>query len=876
MPTMFLGLVHATLAAMIASVSQGDIQQRTGHYLLENPSPLPWICQSLCSCALDGHSKLYHGNCSYRQLDRLPNNLSSSFVNLNFSHNFIENVRGLAFHQLASLQTLDLSYNRLTSLDEMAFTGLHSLVQLKLDTNRLTFLQDKPAFKPGVFVDLQHLRILNIKNNSMSCAESCDYPDTAFAHLKNLRELFLDGLPNKTFGPGFRNLSLLHTLDIGTQHGGCSMPFLEKNTFTNFEPTNLTNLTLQHCNIKDIHPDSFLPLKVIHTINFEWNRLTFQKLKIGLTGLSTSPIKTLRLVHIEYFGLDFRLPSTTFEPIKNTNLTSLVFQDSGISKICDDFIKYLPSSLENLDLSENNIVKGKQTWAKYAPFLLKHLVSFNGCCQEPGEQFHQNTSGLKEATDFQTFHFSSQTTAYMDLTQNLCPSSNRLTIPLPSKLRYFYLQNNNLQFGCIPPIIFLQPNSISHIDISNNKMELQGPLLGLHKLRIINLSNGQSSILGQSFFQDMPSLEQIILANNNLNCLANDTEGHTFSIPGKLKHLDLSNCNIETLHESILKGQHQLQTLVLRSNSLKHWQVKVGHMTNLQNLDLSHNQLTTIESSARGDLEVAMRNSALRISFLGNQIQCSCENLEFLRWLDQHQKFFILLSSYTCTLLGKKNERLANLPHLIKKLELHCLQDNIIIASSVSFAALILIITLTALLYRHRWKVRFLKNQLALRLRLYQPLTDEEDNDVVSYDAFLSYEDSLHRFIVNTIYPNLEQQRGLQLCIHTRDFMPGTAIAINIYRAVHYSKKTITFITEAYFRSEWCMYELEMAYLESVHTGRQKLLPVLMEQIDFTTLPRDIQKIFQSLTYLDYTNMDEEQFLQRTAESLQSDCDHQM
>ncbi len=42
----------------------------------------------------------------------------------------------------------------------------------------------------------------------------------------------------------------------------------------------------------------------------------------------------------------------------------------------------------------------------------------------------------------------------------------------------------------------------------------------------------------------------------------------------------------------------------------------------------------------------------------------------------------------------------------------------------------------------------------------------------------------------------LEEDHGFELCVHSRNFIGGTAIATNIVNAVRMSRRTIIFLTE--------------------------------------------------------------------------------
>jgi hypothetical protein len=63
---------------------------------------------------------------------------------------------------------------------------------------------------------------------------------------------------------------------------------------------------------------------------------------------------------------------------------------------------------------------------------------------------------------------------------------------------------------------------------------------------------------------------------------------------------------------------------------------------------------------------------------------------------------------------------------------------------------------------------------------------------------------------------------GFKLCIHERDFIPGNDIASNITSAVHNSRKTVVVMSQNYRQSYWCMFEYNMARMESIYARNKE------------------------------------------------------
>ncbi|CAC5407068.1 unnamed protein product [Mytilus coruscus] len=143
----------------------------------------------------------------------------------------------------------------------------------------------------------------------------------------------------------------------------------------------------------------------------------------------------------------------------------------------------------------------------------------------------------------------------------------------------------------------------------------------------------------------------------------------------------------------------------------------------------------------------------------------------------------------------------------------------IVVTIGIAFSA----ITITAgLAYRYRLKIRYI---YYITKGKYTKLKLAENNKIYSYDAFISYADREENFIINECIPNLEETGNKKLCIHQQDFIPGEDITLNITNAIHDCKKTICIITRAFLDSYYCMFEFNMARMESIYArGGENIL----------------------------------------------------
>lgn len=124
------------------------------------------------------------------------------------------------------------------------------------------------------------------------------------------------------------------------------------------------------------------------------------------------------------------------------------------------------------------------------------------------------------------------------------------------------------------------------------------------------------------------------------------------------------------------------------------------------------------------------------------------------------------------------------------------------------------------------------------------------------YDAFVSYSSKDEAWVMRQLVPNLERPAagapGLRLCLHHRDFRPGTAVLENIEAAIYNSRHTICVVTRHFLRSEWCSLEFQLASLRLLCDGSDVLLLVFLEEIPEHCLSpfTRLRKIVRQKTYL--------------------------
>lgn len=103
------------------------------------------------------------------------------------------------------------------------------------------------------------------------------------------------------------------------------------------------------------------------------------------------------------------------------------------------------------------------------------------------------------------------------------------------------------------------------------------------------------------------------------------------------------------------------------------------------------------------------------------------------------------------------------------------------------------------------------------------------------YDAFIAHS-SKDKRIVEEVLQQLEE-RGITCCYSRRDNVAGVDIISFMENAVVCSRKTIAFISKDFLESPYCKKERDLALLKAVKTGKDVLIPLILDDVAFENLP---------------------------------------
>ncbi|KAL3848105.1 hypothetical protein ACJMK2_018984 [Sinanodonta woodiana] len=395
--------------------------------------------------------------------------------------------------------------------------------------------------------------------------------------------------------------------------------------------------------------------------------------------------------------------------------------------------------------------------------------------------------------------------------------------------------------------------SLHTLDASNiTSVKWTRHIVGLNNLKILDLSYNLCTNIDKHFFANFNTLETLLIGHNLLGSLImKDVKGKLLRNLHFVKKLDISHNSISFIPSKFFQGLSSLEIVDVSKNFLQTANFEIDHMKKLSQLDFRENLLTSIPANMLRHLHDIDSNN-ISIYLENNPLKCVCDDLDFLNWIvnEKNRITFANVEKTNCKFNGISRS-IRDIKLVINALDKHCANYTIIISiASLSFAIFI-IITITGLIYRYRWKLRYFYYMTKSRYRGYTSL-NEHDSENYQYHAFLSYAESNLRLVKFTLLAKLEAE-GLHVCIHHRDFMPGQPISANIAHAIHCSRRTVVLLDDDYLSSYWCMYELNMVRMESIYSrkGENILVLVLNEGIDKCKLPLELMDIIHSNTYIE-------------------------
>ncbi|BFZ02644.1 hypothetical protein BsWGS_05683 [Bradybaena similaris] len=803
-------------------------------------------------------------DCTGCRLGYVPDDLPRNISHLLLADNNLNNdaLRDDVFANYSQLVALQLDSNNITVLPDNVFRGLLNLKSLSLYNNSIILdwtFRRSIVFKP--LNNTLETLIMNRNTNDTNEAVQRIYPDLALSVLKRLSRLHIDGLRNASFRSGFQKLTNLTVLSMaGYKDGYCNLTSISSATFMNVK--NLTFLNISDCNLNgsQIDQDAFSPLGRLQVLDVSNNYdLGIQAVGDFMHGLRNNVhltrLKMQRVVN--RFTPCIVVYKHTLRYFKSTRLRVIEAMDNEIEMIEEGALDFLPSSLKVVNLTNNRIMFGAYWKDMMSLTSLEKLYLDGYITPVKFPLFYPSQNSLcsyhPKITNYDTSQDSQELDKKCDCgATEYLQDEEAFILPLPPKLRNLTMHSNSLAYKVIN-LSFCPNNSLSSVDLSGNMFPLlEGPVTGLQNVKYLNLSSCFIQTIKELFFDSFNSLEYLNLFENLLgDCLDKDLNGSIFDNLNHLKYLNLSFNNIYRLHWKIFKDLEDIEILDLSTNRISHIAFKVDHMKNLTFLDLRKNDITSLDQGLRDLVDSLLSaNQSVSIDMRENPIYCDCYNLDFIEWVVRTNVFGDNYTLYYCK-YPIENQTAVPMPYgygdEVAKLRRQCSTHVGLLLAVIGATLLVMAAIIGILLYRFRWTLRYWYH--AAKMKIY---TAHKISEEFEYDVFVSYASDDVDFVLQELSPELSGQRRLKLLVHGENFQTGRHIADNIYMAVRQSRKTLVILTTNMLRSHWCNYELQMARLESINTGRDVLVILFLEEIPPNTMSVNMLSYIKTSTYISY------------------------
>lgn len=361
-------------------------------------------------------------------------------------------------------------------------------------------------------------------------------------------------------------------------------------------------------------------------------------------------------------------------------------------------------------------------------------------------------------------------------------------------------------------------------------------------------------------FNCIPNLEDLSLVRCRITAVS-----HSFKNAKKLRKLNLASTGIsdENIY-FLLHDIRSLEWLSLQDNSVtvlkrSMFETFAGK---LKVLALGSNRITTVNITS---LPEASWKRLDKIDLSDNPFTCDCDLSWFLHWTATTNvtisKWWKDPKQYQCSAPARlKKMSLAKAKRFLTQGECFVAPTDWVLL----FLFLLLLVvysssTVVSIAYRFRWYVKYWYFKYKVQERQNQ--RSIESQTAYRFDAFVSYSKHDSRWVADELRRHLEEQEdggggggGFRLCIHDRDFCVGEDITHNVLECIDGSRKVLVIASNAFAMSQWCHFELIMAQTRILHSDRDNLVLVLLEEIHEANLPPRLKLQMEKQTYIEWTD----------------------
>ncbi|VDI65933.1 Hypothetical predicted protein [Mytilus galloprovincialis] len=546
------------------------------------------------------------------------------------------------------------------------------------------------------------------------------------------------------------------------------------------------------------------------------------------------------------------LRTSQIKYLTNTSIQEIHGDSNRLQQIEIGAVLFMPKTLDYVSARDNQFSYGPYLWdmlhISLKTFDVSHMFTFHREDEQP-QKCSYDIICKKEPDTESEMKYGME---YSDQTFQARP------LPMPHQLTLLNYSSCHFDYSVLA--FNLTKNILRNVDLSRNLLTSWiGPIYNVKSLKHLDLSSNFCSNVSHYFFsEDFGSLEELHLQNNILGLvLPYDYKGKVLQNLHNLKTINLSQNKIQRLSKDFFKSQLKIERIDLSENTFESIDFDIGHLKSLKYLNLKNNRISYLSASAILQLNsIGILNKIFTIDLSQNNSLCTCETINFVQWLVTTTVRLTGKKNYTCQLSDLTLVSLENIDKLYDTLSKDCMSKIPLIVALVASVSSVLIIICSGLIYRYRWKLRYAYYMIKIRSHKKMVLVENDDDKSYMYGAFVSYADEDSTFAHKQLLTKLEKENGIILCLHKRNFLPGNDIATNITSAIHNSRRTIIIMSRNFLKSYWCMFEYNMARMESIYErGHENVLfLIFIDKIASKELPLHILELVQSQSYIEYPN----------------------
>ena len=632
------------------------------------------ICPKMCNCG--GR----YVSCKGKNLKQIPKNISVWTTNLDLSYNVITELPRHSFAFLLDLYHLNLDCNQIFSIDDHAFANLSKLHFLNLTHNNISYID-------GIlFRDTTSLKSLHLKYNSLTTI-----PEVA--NLINLEFLDLSNnhISRAYFPPLYENLTAIDTIVLSNNNIG----IISTEDLIHLAEK-LKHFFCINCKIKQVKGNIFSKFTSLKGVDFSRNQFPLKQLKLLMNSFSAcQELENLTLNEVIY---KYSLPRYFFKIIENVTLKYLSLSNLKRYGILKNYTFSSLQSLTELNLEHSKFISIQLHAFEGLPELQKLLLSYAGVSFE---------------------------------------SYPMLGAFFPNNLRILSLSGNwinHVKPKAFSNLHLLHTLKLRHCNLYSFSSSSFPVLNNLHTLELSSNNLYDVKQFNSSTFSRLGNITRLNLFSNDLNQIINVAKEWTLlKHLKKLKYLQMSLCQLETLPVNFFKNQAQLYELKLNRNNLKTWDADLFKpIQRLEHLFLKHNKIQTITNESTKYWKMLRK-----LSINDNPINCWCELIWFLKWLQQAKKRIMFLKEATCespsiyhnTKLVKIN--IDELYHFCSPL------SWIVYVAAASASTFTIILLAVFIVIRFQWYLKWYCYRCWRKGFLYD--SDQASFATCAYEIFVSY-----------------------------------------------------------------------------------------------------------------------------------------